>query len=98
MLLTIRNTFRDGILIYDNNLKLIFNSLQNRYSNFINADKYEPNQFSSQLAKQMCITAKKIVKATNFSCLSEFLHSLKFPIRNNTQTVEVQIDVYNLCL
>jgi tRNA splicing ligase len=98
MVLTIKNTFRDGILIYDDNRKLIFHSEQNGYSNFIDADKYKPYQFSSELAKEMCVTAKKIVKASGFNCLSEFLNNIEFPVRINTQTVEVQIYIPNLCL
>ena len=91
MKLHIVKTFREGILIYNNSNELIFNTEQNGYYNFQNANLYEPEQFSSKTAQKMCKTAKKIVEKTKFSKLGDFLNSLNFPIQNNQQNVCVDV-------
>ena len=91
MELHIVNTLRDGTLIYNSSDKLIFRTNQNGYYDFQNANLYEPKQYSSKTAKNMCIIAKKIVAKTKFSKLSDFLNSLKFPIRTNQQDVYIDI-------
>jgi len=91
MKLHIVNTLRDGILIYNNSDELIFRTDQNGYWDFVNANLYEPEQYSSEKARNMCRVAKKIVAKTKFSKLSDFLNSLDFPIRTNQQDICVDV-------
>jgi len=98
MELTIINTFRRGELIYDDNNNLIFDTTQNGYSDFRNADQSNPEQYSSDTAQKMCSIAKKIVKATIFNCLSDFLNSLQYPIRTNQQDIHVLVNLPALSL
>jgi len=91
MKLHIVNTLRDGTLIYDSSDELIFKTNQNGYSDFENANLYEPHQFSSETAQTMCAVAKKIVSKTKYSKLSEYLNSLEFPVRTNQQNVCIDV-------
>ena len=91
MKLHIVNTFRDGILIYNISNKLIFRTHQNNYVDFENANLYQPEQFSSDTAQEMCRVAKKIVAKTKFHKLLDFLDSLEFPVRTNQQNVSIDV-------